>query len=209
MVQHIYQIYSALNLKERSDRSKAIFGLQKRIGRQFGSEAEYGVLWKWLERTILWRAETPGSLAKVDYKPENSVPSWSWMAYYGPVGFLDIPFSGVTWTGNVEPPTSPGPGDVHWDGHLQVKSSNLTIERSELLKRAILDRQSQEPHDSSWRCVVVGKGKAPMDGDGVAHYVLLIRPAPRIDEDGPFVRVGVANLLDEHFSSEIRSVSLM
>lgn len=209
MVQYLYERYSALSLTKRSDRPKAIFGLQKRLEQRFVSEARYGVLWNSMERTLLWKAHTPGSLEMIVYDPDSYVPSWSWMAVYGHIEFMEIPFRSVEWTRNIQRPTTPEMDDVHWDGGLQVESSDLIVETSELMKIALLDGQHHSPADSTWRCVVVGKGKASIGEDGAAHYVLLIRPASIDKLKEVFVRVGVATLLEKHTSNETKSVYLM
>lgn len=207
-MQYLYQAYSALNLSKISDRSKAVLGLQKRIGRQFGSAAQHGVLLRWLERTMLWHAETPGSLTTIKYDPGSAVPSWSWMAYQGRIGFLEVPFGGVHWTDHIRHPEASELDDIHWDGRLHVKSNELIIQSPELMKRCRLDGQDHGTGDSSWRCVVVGQ-ESPMDGDGIVHYVLLIRPASTVETNEVYARVGVATLLDEHFSAETRFTILI
>lgn len=208
-MQYLYEKYSALDFKDISDKPKAILGLQKRIARQFDSGAQYGALWRWLERTILWRAEVPGSLAKIEYEPGNLVPSWSWMAYSGAIGFLEIRFGRVKWMKHIHPPITPESNHGHWDGRLQVESSDLTIKTSELMRRSFLDCQIHEPVDSSWRCVVVGRGKTLKKEETVSYYVLLIRPSSTIGTNECFVRVGVATLLAEHCSARTRSVYLI
>ncbi|KAL1877486.1 hypothetical protein Daus18300_002473 [Diaporthe australafricana] len=209
LVQYLYRKYSDLNLSEKSDRSKAIIGLQTRIARQFDSGAQYGVLWKWLERTILWYAESPGPLDKIKYNSDSSVPSWSWMAYYVRIGFLEIPFHGVEWTGNIKTPTVSDSDHKRWDGRLQVEASDLVITRSELVKKALLDGQNHESAKTCWSCVVVGKGKAPTEGNEVEYYVLLIRPVESKESDGLYIRVGVASLLSRDVSAGTRSVFLI
>lgn len=209
MVQYLYQRYAALSLSVRSDRSKAILGLQRRVGRTFASGAQHGILWRWLERTILWQAESPECLEKIQYSPGYTVPSWSWMAYYGRIGFLELPFSGVEWTGHITPPETAESRHAHWDGRLQVESCDLLLESPELMERAILDEQNHNTAMSSWRCVVVGKDKVQTESVGVTHYVLLIRSVFLEESESLFMRVGIATLLARHVSAETRSVLLI
>ena len=56
------------------------------------------------------------------------------MAVYGRIEFMEVPFRSVEWTQNIRPPKAPLLDDVHWDGGLQVESSDLIIESSELMK---------------------------------------------------------------------------
>lgn len=209
LVQHFYEAYSALALSHASDRSQAVAGLQRRIARAFGSAATYGVLWRWQERTLLWRAARPGALTPIDYRLDcgssAQPPSWSWMAYDGRITFMDIPFDGVEWMSNVC-----GPADATEDGGVSAKASELCLDGEELMTRAILDVQGVTFDEDSWKCVLVGKEKCEQESDA-AHHVLLIRPAPSSvgPSDDLYGRVGVATLLATHFSVGTRTIFIV
>lgn len=205
LVQHFYEAYSALGLSHASDRSQAVVGLQRRIARAFGSTASHGVLWRWPERILLWRATRPGSLTRIDYRGQGSAPpSWSWMAYDGRITFMEIPFAGVEWTGNLS-----GPPDAAGDGHVSAEASGLYVTSEELMARAVLDMQGVDIVEGSWKCVLLGKGKEGQEDDA-AHYVLLIRPVPYSDPSGGlYERVGVARLLACHLSVDTSSVLIV
>lgn len=205
LVQHFYEAYSALGLSHASDRSQAVAGLQRRIAGAFGSAASHGVLWRWPERTLLWRAARPGSLTRIDYHRQGSAPpSWSWMAYGGRITFMDIPFAGVDWTGNVR-----GPPDAAGDGRVSAEASELRVSGEDSMSRAVLDVQSVEFVEDSWKCVLVGRKKGGRQDDA-EHYVLLLRRLPSSDpSDDLYERVGVAVLLDSHLSVETSSVFII
>lgn len=205
-MQQFYAAYSALALSHKSDRAQAVAGLQQRIARAFGSAADHGVLWRWPERTLLWRAAQPAGLTRIEY-PQCAAtpPSWSWMAYDGRIEFLEIPFAEVEWTGRVRGPPAAGQVGV-W-----VDASDLRIDGTQLMERAVLDVQGVEFVDGSWRCVLVGSKRADKDDNGAAtQYVLLIRPvslSSSSDRPGDFYeRVGVAILLASQFSVQTSSV---
>lgn len=174
-----------------------------RVGRCFESGAQHGVLLESLERMLLWQAKTPGSLTKIEYNTETSVPSWSWMAVYGPVIFMEIQFGSVEWTKSIRRPET----TEHWDGRLEVHSNGLVIGNEEPMEMVVLDGQENAIRDC--RCVVVGKGKTPKVAGGVAHYVLLIRQASTIGSHDDFSRVGVATLFARHISPETKTVFLV
>ncbi|RSL50901.1 hypothetical protein CEP53_008631 [Fusarium sp. AF-6] len=127
LVQHLYQVYCALQLTNVTDRSKAILGLEKRLSRTFKSRADYGLVWGYFERTILWQAKTSNSLSPIPYGDRRVVPSWSWMACTGEIQYMDIPFGQVDWTGNLTNPTGSVPEDVEWDGQLTAEHVQVRL----------------------------------------------------------------------------------
>ncbi|CAG9990083.1 unnamed protein product, partial [Clonostachys byssicola] len=56
LVQHLYEIYSALNLTRIKDRPIAILGIETRLARVFETNAKLGVIGKFLLRMLLWHA---------------------------------------------------------------------------------------------------------------------------------------------------------
>lgn len=179
-------------------------GLQQRLARTFDSIATYGILWRWPERMLLWRAALPGQLSRIEYtNPASKPPTWSWMACEGPITFMDIPFAGVDWTGNIREPLDP----VR-DQRLRAEASELRISSAELMDRAAVDIKDVEFEDS-WMCVLVGRQKpgASIEDVQVEHYVLLVRPISYSEgELAVYERIGVARLQATHFSVETRSI---
>lgn len=194
-----------MSLSHASDRSQAVAGLQSRIAQAFNSEASYGVLWRWSQRTLLWYAAQPETLTRVDYhRRSGAPPSWSWMAYDGHITFMVIPFAGVEWTENVR-----GLPDAAGDGRVSAEASGLQVSGEELMARAMLDMQGVKFVEDSWKCVLIGKKKSWQEDDAV-HYVLLIR---RVDSSGSsddlYERVGVAVLLASHLSLKTSPVFIV
>ncbi|KAK2752916.1 tol-like protein [Colletotrichum kahawae] len=208
LVQYLYQVYSGLNRTKPYDRSKAILGLQKRLGSTFKSPAMYGVISAYFERTFLWQAGVPGSLTKIDYEAGSTVPSWSWMALMGKVRYIDIPFGGVTWTGDLETPFHAGFDDAKWDVRLVAKAKRLAVDDGVLQERCKVDVSSCKFEPNSWRCVVVGEGKvANQDGD-IDQYVLLIRERSSSVTPPVYERVGVGILSQRHIALETTIVHI-
>ncbi|KAK8086077.1 hypothetical protein PG994_001051 [Apiospora phragmitis] len=101
MFQHVYQTYSKLAFTHWSDRAVALLGLESRLGAAYRTRAEFGVLEEYLQRSLLWkRANTCARLARIAQPPGVRVPSWSWMAYRGEIGYFDIAWDRTDWCGD-------------------------------------------------------------------------------------------------------------
>ncbi|KAK2599937.1 hypothetical protein QQS21_005321 [Conoideocrella luteorostrata] len=100
LFQFLCSRYSALGLSVRTDRAVAISGLQERVAGVFASVARYGVFEKYLHRSLLWQRSARAELEPISYQ-NNSVPSWSWMAYHGKIEYMHIPFGDVEWVQDI------------------------------------------------------------------------------------------------------------
>ncbi|KAL6790911.1 hypothetical protein J3E68DRAFT_411615 [Trichoderma sp. SZMC 28012] len=200
LIQDINSKYSKLGLTMATDRPKAILGLQTRLARAFESNVSYGIYERYLERTLLWQAEEHSDLSRISYKDGRSIPSWSWMACTGEIGYMKIPFDQVDWIGNLESPFRFSANGAQCDNRLHAKANPLlpSSDETELLSRVRVDSKNYTFDHNSWKCVVVGKDKVANEDGEIVHYVLLVRSvlcAPRTYE-----RVGVGVLLEGHIS---------
>ncbi|KAI8304104.1 hypothetical protein K4K59_012923 [Colletotrichum sp. SAR11_240] len=202
LVQYLYQAYSGLNLTKPYDRSKAILGLQKRLGFTFESKAKYGVISIYFERTFLWQADVPGSLTQIDYEPGSTIPSWSWMALMGTIRYMEVPFGGVTWTGDLENPFQPGFDDAKWDGRVVAKAKRLAIDDDEFEERCTVDLSLYKFEPNRWKCVVVGESKVANEDGDKNQYVLFIRERLSGVTIPVYERVGVGILLQTQVAGE-------
>ncbi|KAI1181649.1 HET-domain-containing protein [Nemania serpens] len=209
-IQHLYTDYCARKLTKQTDRRVAISGLEKRIGHTLQTRASYGIVWKFFQRSILWRARKAGTMSRIDYGINEKIPSWSWMAYSGEISYMEIPFGVVKWTDDLQIPYEPqfeNPDDnldekqcIHSPGRpmLAVAARGLTIKGSELFKRVILDRDIMDDFDSdTWKCVRVGRDKTSKN---TKYYVILIRREHIHTHE--YERIGAGVLLPTHFSFE-------
>ncbi|KAE9572791.1 hypothetical protein CGMCC3_g11145 [Colletotrichum fructicola] len=209
LVQYLYQVYSGLSLTKSYDRSKAILGLQKRLGSTFKSTAMYGVISKYFERTFLWQANISASLARIDYEPSQTVPSWSWMAVMGRIRYMDVSFDEVTWTGDLENPFKAGFDETEWDGQLAAKVKRLAIDDGEFEERCKIDLSLYKFDPNSWKCVVVGKSKVSKQDGSIDQYVLLVRERSSSVTPPIYERVGVGILLQTHVTLETTVVHIV
>lgn len=120
----LYRQYSRLDFTRIMDRSVAILGLEQRMVRDFKAWGGYGIFddksSSLLPRGLLWRRTDSEAGLKPLRRilPEGQLPSWSWMAYDGPIDYLDVPFGEVHWfAGDI---VSPWSGNGAAPGELRI-----------------------------------------------------------------------------------------
>lgn len=187
-----------------------LLGLEHRLKRTFETQGDYGILEQYLERSLLWQAaDGGGTMRKIAYPQNRAVPSWSWMAYTGPISYMDIPFSETTWSEDtfVNPFKS---GSLRYSKRrdegkhapeLVALAKNLEIGGIELHRRLVIDEPCGLDELTPLRGVLIGKGKSVAREDDRIHYVLLVKPVPGEAKD-VYERVGVGSLLACHISSD-------
>ncbi|KAG8355548.1 hypothetical protein FVEN_g6473 [Fusarium venenatum] len=201
LVQYLYQTYCALNLTNPTDRSKALLGLESRLGRTFRSRAVYGLLSAYFERLLLWQRDQVSPMENIPYPKGQTVPSWSWMSFMGKINYQDAPFGKVNWTGDVENPFI-SQDYVHWDGRLQARAHELSIDEDELKKRIRTDLIHSKLTSGLFKCAVVGTSKVTNEDGTTDQYVLLISQT----SPGIFERVGTGILIDIHIRPDTELV---
>ncbi|KAI1261481.1 HET-domain-containing protein [Xylariaceae sp. FL1019] len=208
LFQTIYSMYSQLAFTNPTDRSMGILGLERRLARTLESKGDYGILQRYLQRSLLWERAPNNELTSITYTQERRVPSWSWMSCTGAIQFIKAPFDGVDWRND----------DIQIDfetGSLRNSRRNRTVTSNaeiaafarrintnggvaDVLKRVSFDGITMDRLEAL-RCVVLGIDKPNKDvaDDERKHYVLLVKPLPG-SNDGTYVRVGVGSLLAGH-----------
>ncbi|KAH7137057.1 heterokaryon incompatibility protein-domain-containing protein [Dactylonectria estremocensis] len=86
-VRFLFKKYSRCDLTVKSDRDTAIIGLVNRVSTALRTEARYGILRCFFASLLLWKRSADEKTARIAYKG-RTVPSWSWMAYFGGIHFL-------------------------------------------------------------------------------------------------------------------------
>ncbi|KAK1700649.1 hypothetical protein BDP55DRAFT_626207 [Colletotrichum godetiae] len=206
--QTLYQMYSRLAFTVPSDRSIGIKGLEERLVKNFETKGGFGIFEAYLQRSLLWQKAPGTSLDRILYPPDRRVPSWSWMAYRGPIAYLEAPFEHINWTGDIATPFNTNSGKkTHWevaDGSeiplLRGSASRFSLDAIELRKRVRFDESMDHSADRLW-CIVIGKEKTEMVSREPEHYVLVIT---RLSDErgGRYERVGVGRLLGGHIIRE-------
>jgi len=85
-----------------TDRSVAISGMEKRLANAFRTKGSYGVFESYLHRSLLWERSEDTRIKRIPYPKDRRIPSWSWMAYEGPIKYIPIPFGSVEWHKTVQ-----------------------------------------------------------------------------------------------------------
>lgn len=85
-----------------TDRPFAIAALEQRLAVALDSRSTAGVFEKYKGYFLLWRA-LDSSLRPIDFSSlRMSVPSWSWMAYWGRIEYFHPPFGQIQWNSEIE-----------------------------------------------------------------------------------------------------------
>ncbi|KAM6516334.1 hypothetical protein FALCPG4_014517 [Fusarium falciforme] len=207
LFQHLYQTYSRLAFSQISDRSVAILGLEKRLLDAFQTRGGFGIFELYLTRSLLWSRQNDSFLSRIPFKKSRLIPSWSWMAYRGPITYMEVPFDQVDWTTDCVFPSDSEISMNFRGPALKALARDLTLTRLDFLHRAKLDQQA-EIQASDLRGVVLGKDKRRESREPM-HYVLLITPSgDHIEGRKVYVRVGVAWLLEHNIAPDAEEVEV-
>lgn len=210
LFQNVYQMYSALSFTHASDRCIAIKGLEARLLRVFDTNGGFGVIDRYLHRSLLWQREQGSALVPITYPDGKHVPSWSWMAYSGRISYLDAPFDGVDWVRDVLSPFTSKTGHrQHWEVDLTTKPHLLHVtgrsfemDPTELSQRITFDKDDDTMSVEDLRCVVFGIERLAGVLRDSERFVLIVKPvSPR---DGKlYMRCGVGKMLTKHILQDV------
>ncbi|KAI1734660.1 hypothetical protein F4680DRAFT_470682 [Xylaria scruposa] len=217
--QDLYERYSRLALSYPSDRPIAIRGLESRLINTFGTSGGVGIFETYLHRSLLWQ-RADNALKSITSFRDAPVPSWSWMAYDGPIRYLTVPFGEVTWCENIISPFSKDTsrnavvsGDLR--GNEVIETSPLELEAPvwNLIDAESGQRIMDDPgraFDRPIQCVVLGKSKMPPVDESQVHWVLLVYRKEIVSNVAVYERVGVGVLRKRHIAfdgpQEIRRI---
>ncbi|KAI1212730.1 uncharacterized protein F4807DRAFT_457529 [Annulohypoxylon truncatum] len=215
--QYIYSKYSALGFSYETDRSVAMFGLEKRLARTYKVRARYGILDdEFLHRSLLWqKAEEP--LRKIEFGRNNDkVPSWSWMAVMGSIKYMDAPFDLMEWNeGEIKSPLKGDLKEVNrvWtqpvsDFIVPARSVSQEVNPKDLF----YDRPEYEVNDESindnLKCVIIGWDK--IEQQNKDFYALLVIPTGASRDGYPdYERIGVARMTGTDFEKDETRVRIV
>ncbi|XXH01334.1 hypothetical protein Hte_007692 [Hypoxylon texense] len=214
LFQHLFTTYCNLGIAYPTDRSHAIAGLLERLTESINSKQRYGILDRFLHRSLLWRRRRNGAkLTRIDYPPGQAVPSWSWMALHGQIEYMDIPPYKVEWSDAIlffpADEDQDGGSDVHSQASggsgpresgkafraLSRRFASPGTKDFEIAWDEAVDSAEQAANVSTQnlRCVVLGRVGSP--GEEQEHFALVVEPS---GEAGLFKRVGVASVQRRH-----------
>ncbi|KXJ96488.1 hypothetical protein Micbo1qcDRAFT_210763 [Microdochium bolleyi] len=215
--QEIFKEYSKLGFKYDTDRPIGIAGLESRLHKAYKSNGQFGIFGHsptggFFHRSLLWKCENDASrLTRIDFSKSRSlscVPSWSWMAYKGPIDYLDAPFGDVAWSSpdDICPPfaqntnhPSDTKGNLAGANHPSIRAKTWAYDVSGREKDTARVHFDLEPDSTKrkYRCVVVGTARNGLSVETKQHFVLIVTHKGR-PEDGLFERAGVASMLGSY-----------
>jgi len=197
LYQDIYQRYIRLSLSRISDRPIAIRGLELRLLKALGTRGGQGVLEGDLARSLLWRKRS-NDLECIDFtkspldigtEEPKFPPSWSWMAYEGPIKYMNRPHKDADWQQWIWEKdlvsswdTTPMGSNSLFELRVQVRNISPALPTGPMV---YLDKSPCLFPADRYKCVVLGQR------NNSDFYVLIVRPRK---EGNVYVRAGVARL---------------
>ncbi|VBB71451.1 Putative protein of unknown function [Podospora comata] len=231
LYESLYKTYSRLQFTRAYDRPIAIAGLEQRLVAAFDTRGGYGIFDRvpFFGRSLLWTCEEPGGMRRIEFPKEGLgryrvPPSWSWMAYTGAIGFMDLPFEGVHWleddirspwgsavwemsldtsgSGNSTASSMWHTGRTDQDNNLSGKGRRLVVGLKVAEKKIKWDagqRHTGINDAKELRVVAVGrrKSKSNKPARALEHHVLVVVGIGGCTDSGGrriYERVGVGSL---------------
>jgi hypothetical protein len=225
LFQDLYERYSRLDLSYPSDRPFAIKGLEIRLIDTFGTTGGYGIFELYLHRCLLWKRSGKTLKRLKLFRGDISVPSWSWMAYDGPISYMAVPFGQVLWQRDITSPfAKDGRPDVLDNRHensesgvvprpleleapvreiVSQRGAELFFDRGSDCEESSRDSgRESRIHTRPLHCVVVAKTKRECSNKRPAYYVLLVADSTNVNEGRLYERVGVGILEKHHMAHD-------
>ncbi|KAH6682180.1 hypothetical protein F5X68DRAFT_172126 [Plectosphaerella plurivora] len=204
LFQVLYRLYSTLDFTHIADHAVAITGLEQRLVQTFNTRGSFGLFERYFQRSLLWHRRGGSFLERIVFPNNRPVPSWSWMAYKGPIDYMDAPFGAVDWCLSSEAFFDAQEAQSGIRPTPTVKSSALMLSQAETVGRLRLD-EDLIPQGDDLRCVVVGKNKTLDEHGDRTWYVLVISEDPK--HTGRYRRAGVGWLSGRHIGYDERQLS--
>ncbi|EXK29255.1 serine/threonine protein kinase [Fusarium oxysporum f. sp. melonis 26406] len=201
LFQNLYEKYSRLNFSYTSDRPVAILGLEKHLSSVLQTRGEFGVFEQYLARSLLWSRPENIFLNSITFQDDYHVPSWSWMAYEGPITYANIPFDEVEWSTDCLLRSGEETGTNSKRTVLKAVARDLKLDKLDMHDRVKLDEGSGFEL-SNLRGVVLGKDKKRESRVQVYYVLLVSLSEDEAEQAKVYVRVGVAWLLEHNIAMD-------
>lgn len=199
--QDVFSTYSRLELTRATDRPVAVAGVARRLAAEIESPVAFGIFarFEWLHRSLLWQRAGDAPLRYINNQCPQ-VPTWSWMAYAGPIDYVTVSAAAeVDWNSEISLTTSSTGRD-----ELRAPVTSFTAEMSRSPNLLVLDTCGMA-NVQNLKCVVVGKAlsrssRCRGEDDEEAYHVIVVSPAqtgtPRIE----YERLGIATVYQAHLA---------
>lgn len=205
--------YSNRKLSKPTDRAVALSGLAVRIAEALHCQERYGIFGLYLHRTLLWqRSSVP--MMRIEYGTRE-VPSWSWMAYTGGIGFIEDRFGDLEVFQNLrfaEGDRKALITDLWEFGDCHLKEEEAELEATSY---KILDSGRMEIGWTKYdvkdgkdrrleRCVIVGRSKSNRSGHRNC-YILVVRQTA----ENEYSRAGTGMIQQSYISRQRSDVRII
>ncbi|RSL61416.1 hypothetical protein CEP51_013637 [Fusarium floridanum] len=192
--QYLFETYSTLDLTTETDRPVAIEGLLKRLGAELNTPTQYGIIKRFLNRSLLWRRSADTKLKLIKGLEAQNVPSWSWLRYAGQISYLSVPFYSVSWSNAVKS-FPDNDGDAHADPNPELGPKFSAFVRTfspGAQCQGLLFDETERTDIHTLRCVVLGR--IGDESSEQQHYILAVAPVHVRDDVDLYERVGVGSI---------------
>lgn len=179
-------------MSKSRDKPIAISGVLKRLGDDLNANPEFGIIDRYLHRSLLWwPLATPNSK---DKQEEQEVPSWSWMACKGEIDYEDIPFYKVDWSDSVQFPSREGTEQASSD---PVRNTELIARARDFVPGSLgqhtLKFDRGETLDTeNHKCVILARMRESLSSEEQEHIVLVVEPV--YGKDHIYRRIGIGSV---------------
>jgi hypothetical protein len=173
--------------------------LAKELAIELETDVSHGVFEKFLHRGLLWH-QSGQPLERIAFSTHRRVPSWSWMAYSGPIKFANIKLK-FEWENSVK---------LKEDGVLEARLIQLQLESrgcqahpTDSRCHEIICKKTDECRGQLWfdgltlneifaaqTAVIIGREQEPKGvhlGSEQKYFILLVAK----DEADQYARIGM------------------
>ena len=190
LFQSLFIEYSKFDITYHEDRPVAIASLATALANALDTKVSYGIFERFLHRSLLWQPESV--LTQIPYNGE-APPSWSWMAYHGPIKYLQMEFGGVGWDTSVRFVNISGnyilKARVRRLGDCKIKSKGVIFDEGDNeVGQLYFDTQPGNVLPEV-QCAIIGRERWAEGGDP-KYYVLFVKCATPLGQE-KFRRVGM------------------
>jgi hypothetical protein len=103
LVQSLFTDYPNLGITDPRDRPVAIDSLAIALANALDTNVRYGIVECFLHRNVLWQRPQNIPLGQILFAASKAPPSWSWIAYYRQIQYLqNITFGNIKWDKSVQ-----------------------------------------------------------------------------------------------------------
>jgi len=220
LFQSLFTNYSKFGITNPTDRPVAIDSLAMALAKPLKTNVRHGIFESFLHRSLLWQP-AQNTLTQISYPAGKAPPSWSWMAYHGPIQYLQINYGDVEWDRSVrlvnvkasDAATSPENNDCVLEARVR-RLRNCKI-KPEGAKRVICGKEDNEvgqlwfdTEPEVW-CAIMGRETGVEDGNR-KYYVLFVTECMTPRGRGKFGmrNLGIMGILNLRRRAQFRRVGM-